>query len=330
MYETHNPYEARPGRIANNAQAVHCMQHIISNVEKIIVGKRYAITLIMTTLACRGHVLIEDVPGVGKTSMVAALARSVNGTFKRIQFTPDIMPSDITGYSAFSPKTGEFEYRQGAVMSQFVLADEINRTSPKTQSSLLEVMEENQVTVDGQTYRVPAPFIVLATQNPVEYLGTYALPEAQLDRFFMKISLGYPDSKEESRMLERFKGRSPMDELRSVAEGEDIIEIQRLAEQIHVDTSINQFIVDISRFTREQADVQLGASPRASLCLFKAAQAWALYNGRDYVVPDDVVQMAPHVLEHRILMKQEAAIKKIRAIDVIDKAVKQATANLKR
>jgi len=305
------------------------MQHVISNVERIIVGKRYAIALVMATLACRGHVLIEDVPGVGKTSLVAALAKSVNGSFKRIQFTPDIMPSDITGYSAFSPKTGEFEYRAGAVMSQFVLADEINRTSPKTQSSLLEVMEENQVTVDGQTYRVPSPFIVLATQNPVEYLGTYALPEAQLDRFFMKISLGYPDDREESKMLDRFKGRNPMSELRPVAEGADIIAIQNLAEQIHVDASINKFIVTISRFTREQPDVQLGASPRASLCLFKAAQAWALYNGRDYAIPDDVIQMAPHVLEHRILMKQEATIKRIRATDIIDKAVRLATAEMR-
>jgi len=321
--------ETYQSKITNNQQAVHCMQQVINNVEKIIVGKRYAVSLVMATLACRGHVLIEDVPGVGKTSLVAALARSVNGSFKRIQFTPDIMPSDITGYSAFSPKTGEFEYRAGAVMSQFVLADEINRTSPKTQSSLLEVMEENQVTVDGQTYRVPSPFIVLATQNPVEYLGTYALPEAQLDRFFMKISLGYPDDKEEGKMLDRFKGRNPMDELKPVAEGQDIIAVQNLAEQIHVDSGINQFIVTISRYTRQQEDIQLGASPRASLCLFKAAQAWALYNGRDFVIPDDVIQMAPHVLEHRILMKQEATIKKVRATDIIEKAIKIATTELK-
>jgi len=312
-------------KITNNGQAVRAMQAIISNVEKVIVGKKYAVSLVMTTLACRGHVLIEDVPGVGKTSLVGALAKSVNGSFKRIQFTPDIMPSDITGYSAFSPKTGEFEYRAGAVMSQFVLADEINRTSPKTQSSLLEVMEENQVTVDGKTYAVPSPFIVLATQNPVEYLGTYALPEAQLDRFFMKITLGYPDDKEESKMLDRFKGRNPLTELAPVAEGEDIIAIQKLVEEIHVDNAINDFIVSVARFTRQQEDVQLGASPRASLCLYKAAQAWALYNGRDYVIPDDVIQMAPHVLEHRILMKQEAAIKKVRVQDVVARALKEAT-----
>jgi MoxR-like ATPase len=314
-----------PGASMNNGQALRTMKAVISNVEKVIVGKRYAIELVVTTLACRGHVLIEDVPGVGKTSLAAALARSVAGSFKRIQFTPDIMPSDITGYSAFSPKTGEFEYRPGAVMSQFVLADEINRTSPKTQSSLLEVMEENTVTVDGQTMPVPAPFIVLATQNPVEYLGTYALPEAQLDRFFMKITLGYPDDKEEAKMLERFKGKNPLSVLESVATGEDIIGVQRLVEEIHVENSINDFIVAIVRHTRNEPDVALGASPRAALCLYKAAQAWALYCGREYVVPDDVIQMAPHVLSHRILMKQEAAVKKVRVADIIGTALKEAT-----
>ena len=315
-------------KITNNTQAVNCIKHIISNIEKIIVGKRYAISLIITALACKGHILIEDVPGVGKTSMVSALAKSVNGSFKRIQFTPDIMPSDITGYSAFSQKTGEFEYRPGAVMSQFVLADEINRTSPKTQSSLLEVMEENQVTVDGQTYPVPSPFIVLATQNPVEYLGTYALPEAQLDRFFMKISLGYPTEKEESKMLDRFKSYNPMESLNPVAEGEDIIAIQELVQKIHVETSMNEFIVNIARLTREQPDVLLGASPRASLCLYKASQAWAMYEGRDYVIPDDIIQMAPHILEHRILMKQEAAIKKLGVSAIVQKVVKKASVNL--
>jgi len=295
-------------------------------MEKIIVGKQYAVSLVVITLACRGHVLIEDVPGVGKTSLVAALARSVSGSFKRIQFTPDIMTSDITGYSAFSPKTGEFEYRPGAVMSQFVLADEINRTSPKTQSSLLEVMEENQVTVDGETHAVPAPFMVLATQNPVEYLGTYALPEAQLDRFFMKISLGYPDSKEERKMLDRFKKGTP--DINPVATGQDIVQIQKLAEQVYADPEINKFIVNVTGFTREHEDVQLGASPRASLCLYKSSQAWALYNDRDYVIPDDVIQMTPHVLSHRILMKQEANIKKISVDDVLADALKFAISEI--
>ncbi|MCL1878630.1 MAG: MoxR family ATPase [Defluviitaleaceae bacterium] len=314
--------------ITTNDQAVMCLRRIIGNIEKIIVGKRYAVSLVAATLACRGHVLIEDVPGVGKTSLVAALAKSVKGSFKRVQFTPDIMPSDITGYSAFSPKTGEFEYRPGAVMSNFVLADEINRTSPKTQSSLLEVMEENQVTVDGNTHAVPAPFMVLATQNPVEYLGTYALPEAQLDRFFVKISLGYPDAKEEGKMLDRFKGRNPMDELNAVATGDNILAIQALAENIYADPEINKFIINVTGYTREHPDVQLGASPRASLCLYKAAQAWALYSGRDYVVPDDVIEMTPHVLGHRILMKQEAHLKKVQVNDVLAVALKRAIADI--
>jgi len=314
--------------IKNTEQAVTCLKHILHNVEKVIVGKRDSIELVLMTLACRGHALIEDVPGVGKTSMVSALARSVNGSFKRIQFTPDIMPSDITGFSAFNPRTGDFEYRPGAVMSQFILADEINRTSPKTQSSLLEVMEENQVTVDGNSYPVPEPFIVLATQNPVEYLGTYPLPEAQLDRFFMKISLGYPTAEEESRMMERFREGNPMTTLAPAAEGESIIAIQKLVEHVYVSGEINNFIVNITRYTREHSDVVLGASPRASLCLFKAAQAWALYNERDFVAPDDVLKMAPHVLEHRIILKQEAKLRKTTALDIVKGALATVAAPL--
>jgi MoxR-like ATPase len=306
--------------------AIQCLKRILNNVEKVIVGKRRAIELTLVALSCRGHVLIEDVPGVGKTSLVSALAKSVSGSFKRIQFTPDIMPSDITGFSAFSPKTGEFEYRQGAVMSQFILADEINRTSPKTQSSLLEVMEENQVTVDGRTYPVPSPFIVMATQNPVEYLGTYPLPEAQLDRFFMKISLGYPTAAEESKMLNRFREESPLASLAPVAEGADITEIQKIVEQIHVNKLINKYRVALVQSTRAQDDVMLGASPRASLCLFKAAQAWAMLNERDYVVPDDVIEMAQPVLEHRILLKQEAKLKKILPTDIIERALEAVKA----
>jgi len=308
--------------ITNAEQAVHCLKRVLYNVEKVIVGKRHAIELVLTTLACRGHALIEDVPGVGKTSLVSALAKSVDGSFKRIQFTPDIMPSDITGFSAFNPRSGDFEYRPGAVMSQFILADEINRTSPKTQSSLLEVMEESQVTVDGQSYPVPQPFIVLATQNPVEYLGTYPLPEAQLDRFFMKISLGYPSAAEEGRMLERFREGDPMAALTAAAEGTDIMAIQALVEKVFVSVDINNFIVNLTRYTRKHDDVVLGASPRASLCLFKASQAWALYNSRDFVTPDDVIAMAPHVLEHRIILKQEAKLQKRTALDVIDDALK--------
>ncbi|MDR1664360.1 MAG: MoxR family ATPase [Clostridiales bacterium] len=304
--------------------AVQCVRRIRGNIEKVIVGKRDAINLVLVALSCRGHVLIEDVPGVGKTSLVSALAKSVDGTFKRIQFTPDVMPSDITGFSSYSPRTGEFEYRPGAVMSQFILADEINRTSPKTQSSLLEVMEENQVTVDGRTYPAPTPFMVLATQNPVEYLGTYPLPEAQLDRFFMKITLGYPTQAEESKMLDRFRRGDPLAELYAVAKSEDIAKIQEIVETVHVDNALNNFIVKIARETRAQEEVLLGASPRASLCLYKAAQAWALFSGRDYAIPDDILRMAPHLLEHRILLKQEARLKRITALDVVSRAVAAA------
>jgi len=301
--------------------AVRLMKNILYNVEKVIIGKRFAIELVVNALICRGHVLIEDVPGVGKTSLVSALARSLACSFKRIQFTPDIMPSDITGFSTFNMKTADFEYKPGAVMSQFILADEINRTSPKTQSSLLEVMEENQVTVDGVTYPVPSPFMVLATQNPVEYLGTYPLPEAQLDRFFMKISLGYPEAKEESRILGRFRTGNPLEDLKPVAEASQIIAAQNIAQEIYVDSQISAYIVELVRFTREQEEVVLGASPRASLYLFKSAQTWALYQGRNYVIPDDVVLMAPHVLEHRIIMKQEARMKKITALQILSRAV---------
>ena len=301
--------------------AVRMMKNILYNVEKVIIGKRFSIELVINALICRGHVLIEDVPGVGKTSLVSSLAKSVACSYKRIQFTPDIMPSDITGFSTYNPKTGDFEYKPGAVMSQFILADEINRTSPKTQSSLLEVMEENQVTVDGVTYHVPNPFMVLATQNPVEYLGTYPLPEAQLDRFFMKISLGYPDSREETHILGRFKAGNPLNTLNPVADSSQIIATQKIAEEIYVDNKISAYIVDLVRCTREQEEVILGASPRASLFLFKSAQAWAMYQGRDYVIPDDVMLMAPHILEHRIMMRQEARLKKITALNIVSRAV---------
>ncbi|MDR1558793.1 MAG: MoxR family ATPase, partial [Clostridiales bacterium] len=259
--------------------------------------------------------------GVGKTSLVSALAKSLACSFKRIQFTPDIMPSDITGFSTFNPRTGDFEYRPGAVMSQFILADEINRTSPKTQSSLLEVMEENQVTVDGVTYAVPSPFMVLATQNPLEYLGTYPLPEAQLDRFFMKISLGYPDVREESHMLGRFKTGNPLHTLKPAVDASQIIAVQKIAENIFVDSQLNTYIVELVRNTRIQEDVVLGASPRASLYLFRSAQAWAMYQGRDYVLPDDIILMAPHVLEHRIMLRQEARLKKITALNIIARSI---------
>ena len=297
------------------------LKKIVNNVERVIIGKREVIELALCSFLCRGHVLIEDMPGVGKTSLVSAIAKSFNCSFRRIQFTPDILPSDITGFSMYNQKNGEFEYYQGAVMSQIILADEINRTSPKTQSSLLEVMEENQVTVDGKTYKVPQPFIVFATQNPVEYLGTYPLPEAQLDRFFMRISMGYPTPEEESRMLNRFRTDNPIKNLKAVAEADQLLEVQDEVAQVFVDEKINAYIVSIVRATRSNPDVILGGSPRSSICLYRAAQSWALYNNREFVMPDDVIKMAVPVMEHRLVLKQDARLKKLTSRDVVAAAV---------
>ena len=301
--------------------SVKILKKIVDNVENVIVGKRNAIELAVISLICNGHVLIEDVPGVGKTSLVSALARSLDASFKRIQFTPDVLPSDITGFSVFNQKTCEFEYRPGSIMSQIILADEINRTSPKTQASLLEVMEENQVTVDGMTYKVPRPFMVLATQNPVEYLGTYPLPEAQIDRFFMKISIGYPSAGEEAHILNRFKLNNPLENLLPVAESEDIIALQEEIKGIHVDKSLGTYIVDIVGQTRKHPDITLGSSPRGSLSLYRASQAWAFYNNRDYVLPDDIKKMVIPVLSHRIILKQEAKLKKVNPEDILNAIV---------
>lgn len=297
--------------------SVKVLKNIIDNVENVIVGKRYAIELAVIALICKGHVLIEDVPGVGKTSLVSSLAKSLDASFKRIQFTPDVLPSDITGYCVYNQKTSDFEYRPGTIMSQIILADEINRTSPKTQSSLLEVMEEYQVTVDGITYHVPQPFMVLATQNPVEYLGTYPLPEAQIDRFFMKISIGYPTNTEESHILSKFQFSSPLEDLQAVARSEDILALQEEVKNIHVDKTLNNYIVDIVSQTRKHPEIALGSSPRGSLSLFRASQAWAFYNARDYVLPDDIKKMVIPVLSHRLILKQEAKLKKISPEEIL-------------
>jgi len=293
------------------------MKKIVSNMELAIVGKRESIELTVAALACGGHVLIEDVPGVGKTSLVFSLAKSISATFKRIQFTPDIMPSDITGFSIYNQKTGEFEFRPGAVMSNIILADEINRTSPKSQASLLEVMEENQVTVDGNTIKLPQPFMVLATQNPVEYLGTYPLPEAQIDRFLVKISLGYPSKEDEREILSRYKVQNPLSQLEPVATQQEVVELQKSVREVHVDSSIYNYIVDITSRTRNNSSVELGASPRGSLAMLRVSQAWALYSGRDYVIPEDVKKVANPVLSHRIILKQDAKLRKISVEDVI-------------
>ena len=292
-------------------------KQIIDNMENVIIGKRGTVTMVLLSLICGGHILIEDVPGVGKTSIVSALAKSLNLSFRRIQFTPDILPSDITGFSMYNPKTNDFEYREGLVMSSIILADEINRTSPKTQSSLLEVMEEGQVTVDGQTRKVPEPFIVLATQNPIEHIGTYPLPEAQLDRFFIKLSVGYPTGEEESRILDRFEKGDPFERLSAVASGEDIMQMKREALDIAAEQSLKDYIVSVIAATRTHPDVLLGASPRGTISLFRAAQGCAYLSGRSYILPDDIKRMAPFVLSHRLILKQDAKLRKLQAESVV-------------
>ena len=290
---------------------------LIDNVEKVIVGKRTEIELAVIALLCGGHVLIEDVPGVGKTSLVSALSKSISASFKRIQFTPDILPSDITGFSVFNPKTGEFEFRNGAILCNIVLADEINRTTPKTQASLLEVMEEGQFTVDGTTYKLPKPFMVMATQNPIDYLGTYPLPEAQMDRFLMRISLGYPQSNEETFILAQYLKQNPLESLTPVIDISEILELQQQVKSVYIDNTLLNYVVEIINLTRRNENVLLGASPRGSLALCKSAQALALMKGRDYVLPEDIKKMIIPTLSHRIILKQEAKLKKKNVLDIL-------------
>ena len=298
------------------------LNRIIDNIERVIVGKRETVELVVISLVCNGHVLIEDIPGVGKTSLVSALAKSINASFKRIQFTPDILPSDITGFTIYNQKSGEFEFRPGSIMSQIILADEINRTSPKTQASLLEVMEENQISVDGRTYKVPKPFMVLATQNPVEYLGTYPLPEAQLDRFFMKVSIGYPLPEEESIILSNLQFNNQLEVIDPVVDSNEIISVQQEIKEIHMDKNLRDYIVKITGETRKRSDILMGASVRGSIALFRASQSWAYYNNRNFVIPDDIIKMVIPVLSHRINLKQEAKLKKLSVEAVLNSVIK--------
>ncbi len=292
------------------------------NIRRVIVGKDEAIELLLIALICRGHVLIEDVPGVGKTTMAAALARSLQCSFKRIQFTPDVTPSDVTGFTMVNMQTGEMEFKPGAVMSQIILADEINRTSPKTQSSLLEVMEEGQVTVDGVTYKLPRPFMVMATQNPVDFVGTYPLPEAQMDRFFLKISVGYPSIEEEMDVLERYSGQvSPMDTLAPVCGTEEILAMQEQLGTVYASREARSYVATIVAMTRTHPALQLGASPRGSIALLRAAQACALLSNRDYVLPDDIRHMALPVLSHRLILTPEARMKGVSSQQVLSQLI---------
>ena len=293
------------------------------NVEQVIVGKHNEVQLTLLALMCRGHVLIEDVPGVGKTVLAKAIARSIGCTFKRIQFTPDLLPTDVSGVSIYNQKTGEFEYRPGPVMAQIVLADEINRATPKTQSALLEAMEERQITVDGVTYTLPDPFLVLATQNPIEYEGTFPLPEAQLDRFLMRIELGYPGRNDEIEMLDRQQQVHPLDTLAQAVDARELIEAQTAIRTVYVDRLIKEYILGIVEATRKHDDVYLGASPRGSLALYRTAQAHAAVDGRDFVIPDDVKNLAAATLAHRIILRPAARIKNTDARTIIDEILRR-------
>ncbi len=292
-------------------------QRLVENVERVIIGKTEPIRLIVIGLLCQGHVLIEDVPGTGKTMLAKSLARSIGCSFNRIQFTPDMLPSDVTGVSIFNQKTREFEYRPGPIMAQIVLTDEINRATPKTQAALLEAMEERQVTVDGVTYPTPDPFLVLATQNPIEYEGTFPLPEAQLDRFMLRVHLGYPSPQDEIRMMERQQLAHPVLTLERVVSVEDLQAAQKQVRTVTVSPEIKRYIVALVGETRRHGEVYLGASPRGSLTLFRAAQARASIAGRDYALPDDVKAVAEAALVHRLILGPAALIREVEARQIV-------------
>ncbi|MFN3980338.1 MAG: AAA family ATPase [Caldilinea sp.] len=294
------------------------VNRVAENVRQVIVGKDEEVRLTLLAMLCEGHLLIEDVPGVGKTMLARALALSVGCSFRRIQFTPDMLPTDVTGVNIYNQKTQQFEFRPGPVFAQIVLTDEINRATPKTQSALLEAMEERQVTVDGETYPVPHPFLVLATQNPIEYEGTFPLPEAQVDRFMMRIHLGYPSKANEIDVLNRQSDHHPIQDIHQVVTADELIAAQRAIRTVYVDDLVKSYIVDLVTTTRDHPDVYLGASPRGSLALYHTSRAWAAINGRDYVLPDDVKRLAEPTLAHRLIVNPSARIKNVTARQVIE------------
>jgi MoxR-like ATPase len=298
-------------------------KRIVDNISRVIVGKLPSIELLMTGLIADGHVLLEDIPGLGKTLIAKSLAKSIGASFKRVQFTPDLLPADITGFNIYSQHSDEFIFQPGPVMTHVLLADEINRTIPRTQSSLLESMEERQVTVDGKTYPLPHPFFVMATQNPIELEGTFPLPEAQLDRFLLRIRLGYPNQNEEISILERFQEKDPFIELASVAEPKEISEMQQARKMIHISQPVKEYIVNITSATRKSPALRLGASPRGSLGLMKTAQALAALRGRDYVLPDDIKYLAVPVLAHRLILKEEEELRGLTRETVLEEIINQ-------
>ena len=312
---------AEPERKLAMGEARAACRRIMDNVNRVVVGKEAEVELALTGLLCQGHLLVEDVPGVGKTTLTKSLARSVGCSFKRIQCTPDLLPSDIIGVSIYNQKTGDFEFRPGPVMAQIVLVDEINRASPRTQTAFLECMEERQITVDGATHEMPRPFWVMATQNPIEYQGTFPLPEAQIDRFFIRLHLGYPAFADEVNILEQQREVHPIEGMRQVMEAEELLAVQHVVRQVYGDVTVREYIVRLVEATRRHPSVQLGASPRGSLALFRGAQALAMLRGRDYILPDDVKRLAEVALAHRLILTSSARVKGVTPGQVIAEIV---------